>query len=106
MKTKRTSGQAPRNGNGTKSLCFALDCGGDAQAVYLAGTFNDWNPQATPLRRQDDRQWKCELALPPGTHEYQFVVDGQWRPDPQAAESAVNPFGTVNSIVRVPAEGG
>ena len=105
MKRNRTPKRTTGNAKGTKNLCFALCCG-DAQAVYLAGTFNDWNPRATPLQRRDDQRWMCELALPPGTHEYQFVVDGQWTPDPQALESTSNPFGTVNSVVRVPADCG
>ena len=103
MKTNRTSKKTRGNGQGTRNLCFSLSCG-DVQTVYLAGSFNDWNSQATPLRRHRDGRWACELALPPGRHEYQFVVDGRWMPDPQAPEAACNPFGTVNSIVRVPAE--
>ena len=100
MKRNHLANSTVRGAN--KNVCFALSCG-DAQEVFLAGTFNDWNPRATPLQRQADREWRGEVALPPGTHEYQFVVDGHWMPDPQAPESTPNPFGTVNSVVRVAA---
>ena len=46
-------------------------------------------------------RWVKELALPPGVHEYRLVVDGEWMADPRAAESAPNPFGGLNSIVRI-----
>jgi hypothetical protein len=39
--------------------------------------------------------------LPLGTHEYCFVVDGAFRPDPRAAETVPNPFGGRNSILKV-----
>jgi hypothetical protein len=37
-----------------------------------------------------------------GRHEYLFVVDGQWLPDPKAKESVQNPFGGRNSVLVVP----
>jgi len=39
--------------------------------------------------------------LVPGTYEYCLVVDGQWMPDPLARETVPNPFGGVNSILKV-----
>jgi len=103
MKTNRALKKSPASVQGAKQVRFSLPCG-DAEMVYLAGTFNGWDPQATPLHREGEHHWTCELALSPGAHEYQFVVDGRWLPDPQAAESTRTPFGTVNSIVRVSAE--
>ena len=50
-------------------------------------------------------RWAKDLALPPGDYEYRLVVDGQWLPDPQVAETVPNPFGGLNSIRRV-ADGG
>jgi len=57
-----------------------------AQRVLLGGSFN---------------QWEARLALPPGRHEYKFLVDGQWVADPNATAQASNEYGTVNSIVEV-----
>ncbi len=47
-------------------------------------------------------RWLKELVLPPGRYEYLFVADGHWLTDPQAHDTATNPFGGVNSVVTVP----
>jgi 1,4-alpha-glucan branching enzyme len=72
-----------------------------AQEVFLAGTFNNWNPNVTPMILIGDDLWVKELSLPPGTYEYLFVVDGAWIPDPRARGSVPNPYGGYNSLVRV-----
>jgi len=72
-----------------------------ASAVTVAGTFNDWQPDSKPMHAIGSGHWLRETALSPGTYEYCLVVDGQWRPDPQARESVPNPFGGRNSILVV-----
>jgi 1,4-alpha-glucan branching enzyme len=72
-----------------------------AQQVYVAGSFNEWKPETTPLVALGNGRWKGDLKLGPGRHEYLFVVDGQWRPDPNARETVQNPFGGQNSVVMV-----
>jgi 1,4-alpha-glucan branching enzyme len=75
-----------------------------ARAVCIAGTFNDWNPTTTQMKELGGGQWSQELALPPGAYEYRFVADAEWMSDPSVVESAPNPFGGVNSILRVSAD--
>ena len=70
-----------------------------AKSVCVAGSFNHWKPEAMPLLDRGNGKWVGALALPPGRHEYLFVVDGQWLPDPKAIESVENPFGGRNSVV-------
>ena len=70
-----------------------------AQKVFVAGSFNQWQPEKTPLARGSDGRWVGSLALPPGRHEYLFVVDGEWVPDPCAKETVANPFGGLNSVL-------
>ena len=72
-----------------------------AKAVYLAGTFNQWDPARTLLRMDRHGSWKIEIVLPPGRHEYRFVVDGVWTSDPQAMDSATNEFGGTNSVLTI-----
>ena len=72
-----------------------------ARQVFVAGSFNGWKPETTPLVPLGNGRWKSDLRLGPGRHEYLFVVDGQWRPDPNARESVANPFGGRNSVVTV-----
>src|ERR1035437_310321 len=72
-----------------------------ARAVYIAGTFNDWQPGTKPMHPMGDGHWLKETALPPGTYEYCLVVDGQWMPDPLARETVPNPFGGMNSVLKL-----
>jgi 1,4-alpha-glucan branching enzyme len=72
-----------------------------AESVFIAGTFNDWQPRVTPMIALGQGRWAKDLALSPGDYEYRLVVDGQWQPDPLGAETVPNPFGGVNSIRRV-----
>ena len=73
-----------------------------ASRVALAGTFNRWDPAATPLvRLGKDGMWTVTLALPSGQHQYGFIVDGRnWVPDP-AAPTVDDGFGRRNSVVSV-----
>ena len=73
----------------------------DAKSVYVAGSFNGWKPERTPLAPAGQGRWKGDLCIKPGRHEYLFVVDGQWLPDPNAKESVQNPFGGMNSVLIV-----
>ena len=89
------------NGNGTQvvHVKFSHPVAG---TVAIAGTFNDWRPEATPMVSMGDGRWLKELALYPGTYEYLFVADGQWICDPFAKETVPNPFGGRNSLLTVP----
>ena len=73
-----------------------------AQVVFIAGTFNDWNPNTTPMIAPGDGRWLKELALPPGRYEYRIIVDGQWTCDPAVAEQVCNSDGDFNSVLNVP----
>jgi hypothetical protein len=48
-----------------------------------------------------DGRWLKETVLPAGTYEYRLVVDGQWIADPLAKETMPNPFGGMNSVLKV-----
>jgi len=77
-----------------------------AQRVAVAGTFNQWDQNASPLARVGaGGVWAITLSLPQGHHQYAFVVDGaQWVPDP-AAPGVDDGFGRRNSMVAVTARG-
>jgi 1,4-alpha-glucan branching enzyme len=68
--------------------------------VAVAGTFNDWQPNLK-MARQKDGSYRKRVQLDSGEHRYRFVVDGDWVPDPQAEAQAPNPFGSVDSVVKV-----
>ncbi len=72
-----------------------------ARSIRIAGTFNNWHPEATDMIDLGDGRWVKELVLHPGTYEYLLVVDGQWVLDPSALEFIANPFGGRNCVIRV-----
>jgi 1,4-alpha-glucan branching enzyme len=72
-----------------------------ATTVCVAGTFNNWKPEAKTLHSSGVGDWWKETALAPGTYEYCLVVDGKWMPDPLAEQTVANPFGGRNSILTV-----
>lgn len=71
--------------------------------VHVAGSFNDWDPDARPLRKGRGGTWRTHVSLAPGRYEYRFVVDGTWVNDPEAP-TADNDQGTTNCIKIVPPE--
>ncbi len=77
-----------------------------AEAVAIAGSFNEWRPEATRMVAVGEGRWLKELVLPPGTYEYLFVADGQWLPDPRATKTVPNPFGGVNCVFEVSVKNG
>ena len=64
----------------TNFLCVAPQ----AKAVFVMGNFNDWSPNAHPMKRQPDGGWHARIPLSHGHHHYQFLVDGKPTLDPRA----------------------
>lgn len=50
----------------TRFTCHAPD----AKAVFLAGTFNGWNPQTTSMVKGTNGDWSVAVDLTPGRYEY------------------------------------
>ena len=87
---------------GSKRIRFKLP-GVTAREVFLAGSFNDWHPAMFPMIESRAGGWCKELLRAPGRHEYLFVADGRWLPDPVNPNTIPNPFGGVNSVVEISA---
>lgn len=79
----------------------------DARSVFLAGSFNEWNPLSTPMSKRNSGDWSTDLELAPGVYEYRFVVDGEWCGEPECANHescpncVPNPFGSKNQKFQV-----
>jgi 1,4-alpha-glucan branching enzyme len=71
------------------------------EKVFIAGTFNDWNPSSHQMTRSETGEWEITLDLAPGTYEYRFVVDGEWITDPTCEDKIENPHGTHNAVLTV-----
>jgi hypothetical protein len=81
-----------------KLTFFALN----AKEVNVAGNFNSWRPEATPMNNTGAGEWVVRLKLRSGQYEYRFVVDGQWSEDPRAHQRVANGHGDYNSVLMVP----
>jgi 1,4-alpha-glucan branching enzyme len=70
--------------------------------VFLAGSFNNWDPTAKEMAdKKGDGTFTATVALPPGDHQYKFVIDGTWCADPECSEWVQNEHGTLNSVKHV-----
>jgi 1,4-alpha-glucan branching enzyme len=77
-----------------------------AHRVLLAGDFTGWMKNPIALRKQSGELWEAFAWLDPGTHHYRFVVDGEWKDDPECTLRVQNPYGTQNAVIRVDAIAG
>ena len=73
----------------------------NAESVNIAGSFNDWKPEASPLKKGRDGKWKLEVKLTSGRYEYRYQVDGNWQNDQRPVECVPNAFGSWNCVVEV-----
>jgi len=73
----------------------------EAQSVFIAGCFNDWNPSANPLKKNKDGNWSTVIKLTPGNYEYRFIADGRWRDDPTCESRCINQYGSYNCVLNV-----
>jgi hypothetical protein len=96
------AGQHSVGGNGYRYIRLAyVSDNPSIRQVQVAGSFNNWDPGTTPMRRQDG-VWSTILVLPPGSYEYMFVVDGaQWLTDPLAVQTRDDGFGGANAVLEV-----
>jgi chromosome partitioning protein len=76
-----------------------------ANDVRIAGDFNGWVPdkgvRSLIESEGQTRVWTKILRLPPGTYQYRYVVDGEWREDPENPEIISSTVGGRNSVLVV-----
>ena len=72
-----------------------------AHAVSLVGDFNNWEPNAHPMKPLPDKAWMTSVALKHGHHRYAFLVDGKLTLDPRAQGITRNQNGERVSLVPV-----
>jgi len=72
-----------------------------AKQVSLIGGFNEWQPEAHPMKRQPDGAWMVQVPLNHGHHHYVFWVDGKRVLDPRANGIARNEKNERVSLVAI-----
>ncbi|MFT3679231.1 MAG: hypothetical protein QM791_03095 [Ferruginibacter sp.] len=70
-----------------------------ARKLFIAGSFNNWNPNELQFTRTNDG-WILPMYLAEGTHTYRLIADGRWSEDPENDQKFPNEFGEYNSVIR------
>jgi 1,4-alpha-glucan branching enzyme len=73
------------------------------KTAALAGEFNDWSLEASPMKRLKDGSFSITLSLPAGcSYQFRYVLDGKvWVNDLAADSYAPNEYFEDNSVVVV-----
>jgi hypothetical protein len=77
----------------------------DASEVAVAGTFTGWQPEYE-LTEVSPGVWSAMVPLPPGVHDYTFVIDGDRMVVDPYAPRVADSFGGSNSRLFLPAPNG
>lgn len=67
----------------------------------LVGDFTQWQAKPISMTQQEGGMWSVTADLPPGTHHYRFLVDGEWRDDLECVVRVPNPYGGFNAVREV-----
>src|SRR4051812_19490512 len=98
---KNNNGSTSSTGNGNGRAQIFSFRSANASNIQLVGDFTQWQERPINLQKDTDGIWKATVILPPGIHQYRFVVDGQWSDDPACTQRAPNPFGGENMMRQV-----
>ena len=72
-----------------------------AMSVLLVGDFTHWQAKGIPMHKNKEGIWMATMELPPGKHTYRFIVDGEWRDDPECSLRVANPYGSEDMVRQV-----
>jgi len=97
---KSAKAAAPKSSKSAKAVTFGLSAP-EGSSVYVAGSFNNWDPQSTPLAPTGTGSYCATVELPKGRYEYKFVVNNEWQIDPECPSWSPNEFGSLNSVIEV-----
>lgn len=91
------------NGNGRagkKRITFRYT-GDPGRDIRVTGTFNEWSESRQMADLDGDGHYELRMFIPPGQHEYKFLVNGEWHIDPDCTNWVPNEHGTLNSVIKV-----
>jgi 1,4-alpha-glucan branching enzyme len=91
----------------TKPICKATfylsaEAVGTANKVNIVGDFNEWDIEATPMKKQKNGSFTVTLSLEPGKYyHFRYLIDGEvWENDWSADAYVPTPYGDGdNSVV-------
>eukprot|EP00456_Euglypha_rotunda_P082688 TRINITY_DN8148_c0_g1_i6.p1 TRINITY_DN8148_c0_g1~~TRINITY_DN8148_c0_g1_i6.p1 ORF type:complete len:210 (+),score=29.83 TRINITY_DN8148_c0_g1_i6:118-747(+) len=80
----------------TVATQFKWTAGGEE--VFVTGSFNDWQGKVR-MNRNEAGEFLVVLNITPGIHQYKFIVDEEWRLNPDCP--TVEDQGVTNNIIEV-----
>lgn len=89
--------------NGTRTtVTFELPSAIEAETAAVCGDFNDWAPDAHPMKRRKDGCFAVSMPLAGGSYQFKYLLDGRhWVNDWNADAYEQNGYGSDNSVVIV-----
>lgn len=100
---KAATKTAPKISNSVKSkkVTFRYAAPG-ASEVLLAGCFTKWDEKPKKMKKLKNGTWNVRAELKVGeTYRYRYIVDGEWKNDPECTKRETSPFGTENCLITV-----
>ncbi len=86
----------------TKPICkvtFALSAP-EINQLSIVGDFNEWNTEATPLKKLKNGTFKTVLDLNIDTsYEYRFIADGKYINDNEAEAFVFNSYANTENCL-------
>jgi len=82
---------------------LSKDAAGSADKVTIVGDFNNWDAEASPMRKLRDGRFEITLELPVGReYRFRYIIDGcRWENDWCADGYKPNIYGCGDSVVIV-----
>lgn len=95
-----------KNYSKTGNYCrvtFRLPSEVDAESAAVCGEFNDWSPEANPLRALKAGGFSTTISLETGhSYRFRYLLDGErWENDWQADGYVRNHYGSEDSLVNL-----
>lgn len=104
----RLNGSAPSTQPQMVNVTFRVNMSRypvDSMGVYLAGSFQGWNPSTTPLTQTSTGMWEVQLQVPANQPiEYKFINGNSWGRDEQnwlIGCGTGNGFGSDNRLAAI-----
>ena len=99
-------GQLPHPATSSDTVMTFVFVANGATKVSVVGDFNQWNAEATPMKRiPNSDAWTVTVSLPAGRHLYSFYTAGaggeKWLADPNAPSTPDEGFGRASSVLLV-----
>eukprot|EP01135_Chromosphaera_perkinsii_P001222 Nk52_evm21s162 gene=Nk52_evmTU21s162 len=81
-----------------KNVPTVLRWNGGGRNVFVTGTFNNWQERIRLVKSHEE--FSAIINLPPGSHQYKFIVDDEWKFNPDQPTLS-DKSGAVNNSITI-----